>query len=120
MTVATGSPSIEVRASPVHGRGVYATRSVPAGEVMVEAHALLLEPDDTDALAGHLLASYLVAWDEHRTAVPFGPLSFVNHDDAPNAELVVDHDRTMVLLVTTARVAAGSEVTVDYGEDHPI
>lgn len=108
----------EVRRSPLHGRGVYATRRLTRGQVATEAPALLLDGDETDDLADHRLAAYLVTWDEHTTAIPFGSLSFVNHSSAPNAELIVDHDRTVVQLVAVTAVAAGDELTVDYGPDH--
>lgn len=109
-----------VDASAVHGRGVYATRDLAAGEEATVAHALVLEADEIDAVSDHRLASYLVAWDEHRAAVPFGPLSFTNHDARPNAELVVDHDQVTVALVTRMPVARGDELTIDYGPDHTV
>jgi SET domain-containing protein len=111
---------VEVRTSPLHGRGLYATRALRHDEVVVEAPALILEADEVDALAEHRLASYLVAWDEERAGVPFGVVSFTNHAPEPNAHLVVDHDALTVSLVTLRRVAAGEELTIDYGEDHPV
>lgn len=111
---------VEVRDSPRHGRGLYATRTLPSGAVACEAPVLLLDDDETDALADHRLASYLVAWDEGVTGIPFGVLSFTNHDDTPNAQLVVDHEALTVSLVTLRRVRTGEEVTIDYGEDHPV
>jgi hypothetical protein len=111
---------VAVRASDVHGRGLYATRDHAAGEVAAEAHVLVLDEADVDALAEHPLAAYLVSWDDQRAALPFGPLSFVNHDLQPNAELVVDHDLGVVQLVTRRAVADGEELSIDYGPDHPV
>lgn len=112
---------VQVRSSRLHGRGLFARRSLGPGEVATAAAAVLLDEADTDHLADHPLSAYLVAWDDDgSTAVPFGPLSFVNHDDDPNAELIVDHDDGLVQLVTNRAVAAGEELTVDYGPDHPV
>ncbi|MTV26105.1 SET domain-containing protein [Nitriliruptoraceae bacterium ZYF776] len=116
----TARADVEVRPSPVHGRGLYVTREVPAGEVVSEAPALVLHQEEADELADHRLAAYLVAWDRSRSAVPFGALSFVNHGLEANAELVVDHDEEVVSLVTTRAVAAGEELTIDYGPEHPV
>jgi uncharacterized protein len=112
--------AVIVRASAVHGRGLYVTRPLRAGEVATRAHALVLEAAPTEELAEHPLASYLVDWDGTCSAVPFGPLSFVNHDDDPNAQLVVDHEAVVVELVTLRAIAADEELTVAYGEDHPL
>ena len=118
MTV--GDAAVEVRASPRHGRGLFARRSLAPRTTAVEVPALVLAADDADALADHPLASYLVAWDDEAAAVPFGVLSFTNHATPPNAHLVVDHDAVTVSLVTLQRVHAGEELTIDYGEDHPL
>lgn len=113
-------PAVAVAPSPVHGRGLFAVRDLEVDEHVAECPVLRLDEVEGDALAGHRLASYLVAWDEHDVAVPLGVLSFVNHDPAPNAELVVDHDAETVSLRVTAPIAAGDELTVDYGPDHPL
>lgn len=118
--MAVSDGTVEVRASARHGRGLFARRHLVADEVAVEVPALVLDPHETDALADHPLASYLVAWEDGSSAVPFGAVSFTNHAARPNAHLVVDHDALTVSLVTLRSVRAGEELTIDYGEDHPI
>lgn len=110
---------VEIRTSRVHGRGIHVHEAAAAGDCITSAAALVLDPHDTDALADHPLASYLVAWEDG-AAVPMGPLAFVNHSSRPNAELVVDDDHTEVQLYLLRDVVAGEELTVDYGPDHPV
>ena len=112
--------AVEVRASARHGRGLFARRALAARTTAVEVPARVLAATDADALADHPLASYLVAWDDEAAAVPFGVLSFTNHATPPNAHLVVDHEAVSVSLVTLRRVRAGEELTIDYGQDHPV
>ncbi|MEX1177310.1 MAG: SET domain-containing protein-lysine N-methyltransferase [Nitriliruptor sp.] len=117
---AVGDADVHVRPSPRHGRGLYASRPLAAGEPVARAAALILDGDETAALAGHRISHYLVAWDETRSAVPFGPISMINHDPEPNAALIIDHDHLTVELHTLRAVDAGEELTVDYGPDHPV
>lgn len=116
----SSSEAVVVRASQAHGRGLYVTRPLRAEQVATRAHALVLEAAATEALAEHPLASYLVDWDGACSAVPLGPLSFVNHADEPNARLVVDHEAVVVELVTLRAIATDEELTVDYGSGHPL
>jgi hypothetical protein len=118
---ADAADAVDVRTSSVHGRGLFARWALGPGEVATTAEAVLLDEADSDHLADHPLSAYLVDWDDDgTTAVPFGPLSFVNHDGDPNAELIVDQDRGVVQLVTRRQVEVGEELTVDYGPDHPV
>lgn len=119
-TDTTDRAAVTVSDSPRHDRGLRALRDLDAGQVATEAHAIVLDQPATDALAGHPLDRYLVTWDRDRAALPLGELSFVNHADDPNAEIVIDHDARTVRLVTLTSVLAGDELTVDYGPDHPV
>lgn len=119
-TIATRHDDVEVRPSPVHGRGVYARRALAPGETVATSPALVLDEDETAQLAEHRVSHYLVTWDATGSALPLGAVGFVNHDLEPNAELVVDHDHTTVELLVRRPVRAGEELTVDYGPDHVV
>jgi SET domain-containing protein len=96
--------SIEVRASPLHGRGVFATRRIRAG-----AHIGAFEGKPTRRDGTHVL------W----VAAPNGgeigirgenDLRFLNHSQQPNAEF------DGADLVATRNIQPCCEVTIHYGD----
>lgn len=114
---------LEIRRSPVHGRGLFTTADVDAGEVLETVPLLVLDEHDTATVTGTVVGRYVVAWGEHLTAVAFGFLSLCNHADDPNAELQTADDLPIgpvASLVALRPIAADEEITIDYGDDHPI
>lgn len=124
MTVLTRQPLFEVRASPIHGRGVHALRRLPRGTCLgayegrrYDAVTLL----DIDWDQRHDGMTYLFALSDGTTvdgAEGGNDLRFLNHACQPNCEAVEsrDEDGCLVLrLVTIDTVAAGAELFLDYG-----
>lgn len=100
--------STEVRASPIHGRGLFAAAVIRAGETILEWR------DCARILTGDELAQlpegerrYLSFIDgQHVLFLP--PARFVNHSCAPNARGHAGRDAAL------RDIAAGEEITVDY------
>lgn len=115
----------EIRPSPRHGRGLFATRAIAAGRRVAVCPALLLDPDDRDAVEGTPVAHMLVEWDDSGVAgLPLGEIALVNHADSPNCELVTDDAPAGPNVELWAREAVrrGQELTIDYvaGSDRPL
>lgn len=93
-----------VETSPQHGRGVFATGPIRAGEAILQFHGMLLEPQDVDFNDYHLQVG------EHRYLGPSGQADdYVNHSCAPNCALLEG------LRLTAVRdIAPGEELTWDY------
>jgi SET domain-containing protein len=97
---------VVVHASSIHGRGVFATRRIEAGEAVIEGcrevlsdEALrLLPPDERD----------FVSVMGCRNILMKPPSRFVNHSCQPNARGTEWSD------VALRVIEAGEEVTVDY------
>jgi hypothetical protein len=114
---------IEVRASPVHGRGVYAVRRLPRGTCIGHyegrrySEAALLE---VDWRRRHRGMTYLFSLSDG-TTIDGGEggnaTRFVNHACQPNvhAEEVTDAQGALgVRLVTSKAIPAGAELFLDY------
>ncbi len=96
---------IEVRRSPLGGRGVFATESIRAGErigryigkrtVRNGRHVLWVEFAD--------------GWRGYRGR---GRLQFLNNADQPNSEF------NGLELCALRVIREGDEVTIDYGDQH--
>lgn len=110
--------AIRVASSPVHGRGVFTSIDLPAGEVVHVAPVMLLTDDDHDRLVGTALDGYVYDWHDGGVAFALGLGSVFNHEDGANLhyELTAeDHPAWPAIVYVTRRpIAAGEELTIDY------
>ena len=117
---------VEVRTSAVEGRGLFATETIAADTLVMEAPLLLIPAQQRVALQSTLVDDYVYEWDEHGTAaLVLGVSSMCNHADDPNAFLWLVPDGLVAQLFTLRDVAAGEEITVSYraeegSEDAPL
>ena len=118
---------IWVHASAVHGKGVFATRQLAAGERVIEyvgevismAQAIARHPHDPSN-PDHTFYFHL---DNGRVidALHGGNDSkWINHSCRPNC--VPDEDRGRIFILTRRLVFKGEELTFDYGlvSDEPM
>ena len=110
---------VEVKQSPLHGRGLYAAVTIPAGTPIGTYPILILSTEDTAQLKGTRLYHYVFFVDETadgaiRAAVAFGPISMCNHSRSANAAFRVDAVDATVTLAAVRDVAAGEEILIDY------
>ena len=118
---------IWVHASAVHGKGVFATRQLAAGERVIEyvgevismAEAIARHPHDPSN-PDHTFYFHL---DDGRVidALHGGNDSkWINHSCRPNC--VPDEDRGRIFILTRRLVFKGEELTFDYGlvSDEPV
>lgn len=109
-------PALRVAALPGKGRGLVAIEPVRHGELLEAAPVVPLALEHRLA-ADHPLEPYAFAWDEapFREALAFGVISVINHSPTPNARLVQDHTNRVLRAIAAADIAAGEEITFDYG-----
>jgi uncharacterized protein len=106
-------PDIEVRPSPIQGRGLFARAAIPAGTVVsrlggrlvseAELRRLIEDPD-----TGYV-DTIMVSETEHLVLPPRRPNGYSNHSCDPNLWWVGPYE-----LATRHAIAAGDEVTNDY------
>ena len=113
----------EIRASPTHGLGAFATRSIPAGVRLIEYAGERLTPEEAEArypdMAGERHHTYLFAIDDDDgnevvvdAAVDGNDARFINHSCAPNCDAVVEAGR--IWIETIREIDAGEELAYDY------
>jgi hypothetical protein len=102
-------PDVEVRASDIAGRGLFATRDLPARTVVSRLGGRLVDSATLGALgdAGDL-DSVRVGADRHLVLAP-GDNRFLNHSCDPDVGWV-----DAFALATMVDVAAGAELVADY------
>lgn len=109
----------EVRTSPLHGRGLFASGRIAAGSVIGVFPLLILSHEDTAHLKATRLYHYVFYVDERadgavRCAVAFGEISMCNHSPEANAGFEVDADAQTVTLTALTDIASDAEILIDY------
>lgn len=105
------------RRSTIHGTGGYARRDIAArtpvidyvGEKITKAEALVRCEANNE---------YIFTLDDEFDLdgnVPWNPARFINHSCAPNCEAEVDAER--ITIIALRDIAAGEELTFNYGYD---
>ena len=112
-------PNIEVRESPLHGLGVFATRRIRKGARVIEYLGERVSHAEADRRYEHKDAAdnhtFLFIVDA-RTVIDAGvdgnEARFVNHACMPNCESVIEKRRVFIDAIRT--IEPGEELTYDY------
>jgi SET domain-containing protein len=118
-TGGTAQPLVEVRASPLHGLGVFALRRIPRGTRVLEYLGERISHEEADRRYEHKGAhdnhTFLFIADD-TTVIDAGvdgnEARFVNHACDPNCESVIEQARVFIDAIRT--IAPGEELTYDY------
>jgi SET domain-containing protein len=113
------TPCFDIRPSPIHGFGAFATRRIRKGARIIEYTGERLTPsaayaryDDDHSEHPHVLLFTV----DRRTVIDAGAggneARYFNHSCAPNCEAVTEQRR--VYLEALRTIAAGEELTYDY------
>jgi SET domain-containing protein len=100
-------PGIEVKPSPIEGRGLFARRAFRAGEVVFVLGGTLI--DDVQLAERQPRSSLAVGEGLHLMQSDDDPVRFGNHSCDPNCWMADE-----VAVVTRRPVAVGAELTQDY------
>ena len=109
----------EARASPMQGRGAFATRAIRAGVRLIEYAGQRLTPAEADArypdVEGERHHTFLFAIDDDvviDAAVDGNEARFINHSCDPNCDAVIDDGR--IWIETIREISPGEELAYDY------
>lgn len=94
---------MRVRASPIHGKGVFAERVLPPRAPLFRVEGTLVPWSRVTA------DGYQVWRDWYVEPAPRSPARFLNHGCLPNCEVTASLD-----VRPRRRVAPGEELTIDY------
>jgi len=113
------TPPIEVRDSPLHGFGVFATGRIKKGTRVLEylgervSHAEAdRRYDDKDEHDNHTFLFIVDARTVIDAGVDGNEARFVNHGCDPNCESVIEERRVFIEAIRD--ISAGEELTYDY------
>jgi uncharacterized protein len=104
--------AVEVRRVRGKGRGVFARRAIPRGEVFETSPVLVLPDESVEDFASGL-GSYVFEWGKGKLALALGYGSLYNHSYRPNARY--DDVGPQAKAFRALRdIAPGEEITVNY------
>lgn len=106
---------VEVKPSQLHGKGVFATRNITKGEVLVKSDMALIHVNEN---LPEVLATLQFPWTEEYDAICISDAgSFFNHSSQPNAEVKTrDFIHLIQTFVAKTAIAKGTEVTIYYND----
>jgi SET domain-containing protein len=110
---------VDVRASPIDGLGAFAAEPIPARRKIGEIRGESVSVKEARLRAKGALRIMIVELSERRAidaSRSADPLRFTNHACSPNAVLRIRQGRVEIYAMRT--LAAGEEITVNYGETH--
>jgi SET domain-containing protein len=112
------SEKIEVRESPIHGRGVFAVKTIEAGEIIEECHFILLEQNFEDI--DNNLKEYVFSWPKNslsaKSSVVLGNGSIYNHSKNNNADWKTVIEKNIFQFFAIKKIKEGEEICTNYGE----
>jgi uncharacterized protein len=116
----SGKPAFIVRNSPVHGRGVFATRSIPADTFLVEYEGERISAKQALKRSGadpenpyHTFFFSLESGKMIDGGADGSDARWINHACEPNCEAREEKGR--VLIYTLRDIKRGEEFNYDYG-----
>ena len=99
-----------VKASTIHGFGVFANANIAPGRIIEECYLI-----PSPAFVPELLNYYFDYKDQY--AVAFGYASIYNHSPKPNALREYDAEEPILILKANTLIRKGEEIFIDYGEN---
>lgn len=110
---------IEIKSSPIHGLGVFATDLINAGEIIEECPVITIT--NVEATISNILIRYRFLYpvkDPKEQCIPLGYGCIYNHSDNNNATWV-DGKYRMFNFVAIRDILPGEEICTRYGgEDY--
>ncbi len=120
----TGRPTyqkyaVDVKPSAIDGQGTFAAEAVPARLKIGEIRGESISVQEARIRATRTERIMIVELSD-RKAIDFSksadPMRYTNHSCRPNARLCIRQGRVEFYALRV--IAAGEEITVDYGETH--
>lgn len=106
---------IVVKDSPIHSKGIFSTVDIPSNEIILIIKGERIDEEEC-VRREELDNNVYIFWngDNYIDTIDTEKIKYVNHDCDPNCD-VWDRDDESLYLVSTRKIKAGEELTIDYG-----
>jgi SET domain-containing protein len=109
---------IDVRRSPIHGKGLFARREIRAGTRLIQYVGRRISKDRSDELSLKQ-NPYIFRLNEGGDLdgrVSWNPARLINHSCEPNCDAEMD-DQDRIWICSRRTIQRGEELTYNYGYD---
>lgn len=106
---------VEIKHSPLHGKGVFAKQNIVKGEIIVESHMAMVHINEN---LPEVLATLQFPWTDEFDAICLSDAgSFFNHATHPSAGILGrDFKNLIQTFVAITDIAKGDEITIYYND----
>jgi hypothetical protein len=116
------SQQIYVAASPIGGRGVFASKKIYQGDIIEVCPVIVMKPGEMELLDQTTLYDYYFLWEDDdielkTCAIALGLGSMYNHAAPSNADYQMDMEHTTIDIFAVRDIEAGEEITINYHGD---
>lgn len=115
-TISENLKYVEIKKSPLHGKGVFAIRDIIKGEIFEESHVI---PILIDIDLPEELATLEYPWDKDNYGLCIGGVgSFFNHSKHFNSKVhSTDKEKNIQRYSAVRDIKKGEELTIFYHAD---
>ena len=108
---------IEVKASPIHGLGVFAKEKINKNEIIETCYAIFFRKDlgDLNDVLLKYRFSYPCGQNSTHFAIPLGYGCIYNHSENNNAFWTCDSNSALYYFVSNRDIEIGEEICTSYG-----
>lgn len=106
-------PQVEVKASPIHGYGVFATKNYVEGEIIEEAPALFF---NSTSRFPEIVYDRVFYVGNGYSCIPLGYGAVYNHSDSYNAVYEFERQANFFRVTADKPIQPGEEILISYGE----
>jgi uncharacterized protein len=108
------SSKIEIAFLGGKGRGVIASSSIEAHEIIEFSPVIVLPVEQIDQMKRTLLYHYFFQWGQHKAALCLGYGSIYNHSKNPNCKYLRDFQNSAMQFVALRNIPKGEEICTNY------
>jgi len=106
---------VEVKASGIHGMGLFAVKDIPEGVNIMVISGEVISEDECVRREDEYNNVYIFWNGDTYIDTSYTPkIKFINHDCDCNCE-VTERDEYSLFLTSSRDIKAGEELTIDYG-----
>jgi SET domain-containing protein len=107
---------LEVRSSPIDGRGVFAKTNFKRGQLIEEAPVIAMDDTEKNLLRNCSLHSYYFLVNNSATSIVMGLgySSLYNHAGNANAVYSINLSHFTICIKAFKKISAGEEITINY------
>lgn len=110
------NPKLEIRRSALHRWGVFAKEDIKCHEILEEAPYFTISNDEVSSAPS--AETYCYWLDDNYAFIGMGYCGLYNHSFNPNADYLFDKINEVVTHYASSDIAAGDEITIDYGVEN--